>query len=174
MSAVPLMPPPSKAPSVPKAPGKAPPPKAKGKAAPPPKRGACAGPEAIGPKLRPLFWTSVTEIPPDSVFAKLVLPAPFDTKLLEQQFALTESRSASSKRDLAEPEQRKRLRVLDDRTSRNLAIVFSRLPPAEQLASMLDTFEGFPEELPSEAVLAMNSAMLEQKEAVDQIRQLGP
>ena len=37
---------------------------------------------------------------------------------------------------------------------------------------MVDSLEGFPEGLPTEAIIAVNAALTEQKEAIEQIRQL--
>jgi len=96
--------------------------------------------------------------------------------LLAQQFALAEpsrrqaAGNASRRADSEEP--RKRFRVLDDRTSQLLSIAFNRLPPPEQLTHVLQTLEGFPEDLPAEAVLALNAAVTEQQEPIEQLRQL--
>lgn len=131
-----------------------------------------------GPKLRPLFWTAVAKVADESLWSDMVAPAPFDQAQLERQFAMAEPRTPSARRGAAEAgggavnESRKRIRVLDDRTSQLLAIAFNRLPPPERLAAVVDSLEGFPEELPAEAVLALNSAVSEQREAVEQLRQL--
>jgi hypothetical protein len=106
------------------------------------------------------------------VWSRGIQPAPFDKAVLEKQFALTSRAPPAARRAQGEPEQRKKMRVLDDRTSQLLAIIFSRLPPPEELASMIDTLEGFPEGLPSESVLGVTSSIIEQKEAIEQIRQL--
>mmetsp|Transcript_103628 Transcript_103628/g.288488 ORF Transcript_103628/g.288488 Transcript_103628/m.288488 type:complete len:650 (-) Transcript_103628:172-2121(-) len=178
-------PPPCKAP----APGKAPPlgkagpprPKAPGAGKAPPQRpgGVAACAAFSGPKLRPLFWT-VAQAPPQSVWIDLVPPAPFDQAQLERQFALGESRPPAvapvvgrSARPPSCDEARKRLRVLDDRTSQLLAIAFNRLPPPERLVGIFDSLEDFPEVLPTEAVLALNAAAVEQHEPIEQLRQLG-
>jgi len=165
-----------------------PPAKGLGKGMPPPpmgKGGPAKGPpmmpggalsrpvnrEAMGPKLRPLFWASVNQVPPESVWADLVEPAPFDKALLERQFALADSRTPTSLMSRsASDEPRKRVRVFDDRTSQMLAIAFNRLPPPEQVAQMVDSLEDFPDGLTSEAVLALHNAVSEHGEAVEQIR----
>mmetsp|Transcript_43804 Transcript_43804/g.91134 ORF Transcript_43804/g.91134 Transcript_43804/m.91134 type:complete len:577 (+) Transcript_43804:62-1792(+) len=182
--------PPGKAPPPPKAKAgcaRPPPPPLLGKRPTPPSGLTAAAPGEVvgGPKLRPLFWTAVAQVPPESVWADLLPPAPFDQAQLECQFALSESRTLPSARKgvtggaaggggTATPreEPRKRLRVLDDRTSQLLAIAFNRLPPPEQLATVVNTLEDFPESLPAEAVLALHSAASEQREAVEQLRQL--
>lgn len=83
------------------------------------------------------------------------------------------SKEATSRNGNAESaETRKRLRVLDDRTSQRLAIAFNRLPPPDRLAAIVDTLVDFPESLPVEAVLALNAAISEQREAVEQLRQM--
>eukprot|EP00403_Amphidinium_massartii_P023611 CAMPEP_0178390212 /NCGR_PEP_ID=MMETSP0689_2-20121128/10527_1 /TAXON_ID=160604 /ORGANISM="Amphidinium massartii, Strain CS-259" /LENGTH=556 /DNA_ID=CAMNT_0020010709 /DNA_START=21 /DNA_END=1691 /DNA_ORIENTATION=- len=129
--------------------------------------------EITGPKLRPLFWKSIEQVQPESVWANPVPAVHFDKSLLEKQFAIPESKASgqSTPRGLSNQESRKRVRVLDDKTSHQLAIAFSRLPPPDRLANMVDTLEGFPEGLPREAVLALNSALAEQKEAVEQVQQ---
>lgn len=180
--------PPGKAP----APGKAPPPKAKAKAAAGYRPGggskepgltvdgrlngvSAENPEVQAPRLRPLFWTAVTQVPTESIWSELVPPAPFNQAQLEKRFALAEPRSqVSIKKGLpgSADEPRKRLRVLDDRTSQRLAIAFNRLPPPDQLAAVVDTLDNFPDGLPEEAVLALHMAASEQKEAVEQLRQL--
>lgn len=169
-------------PPAPKGAGKGPPPPAKGsgkgKGPPMMPGGAVARlPEASGPKLRPLFWSVVNQVSPDSVFSDLCEPAPFDKGMLERQFTIADSRTpmscksangAGSRSGSEEP--RKRLRVLDDRSSQMLAIAFRRLPPPDQLAEMVDSLEDFPEGITSEGVIALHSAMSEHKEAVEQIR----
>lgn len=174
------------APPAKKAPmGKAPPPKAPPKAGgpkcPPLPRGAASREAsrdaAAGPKMRPLFWTTVKEVSEDSVWANLVPPAAFDKAQLERQFALSDTRTPMSRRDApgsrqSSPEPRKRLRVLDDGTSQLLAIAFNKLPEPDRLATMVDSLENFPEGLPSEAVLALHKACTDQRDAIDQIRQL--
>jgi hypothetical protein len=119
----------------------------------------------------------VNQVPSESVFARLVDAAPFDTAQLERQFALANpaapaaSKPASTAGSRCSSEEpRKRLRVLDDRTSQMLAIAFNRLPPPERVAEMVETLEDFPDGLTSEAVLALHSAVSEHKEAVEQIR----
>jgi hypothetical protein len=104
-----------------------------------------------------------------------VTPAAFDKAELERLFALTDLRSKATtkagERDSSE-EPRKRLRVLDDRTSQLLAIAFSKLPAPDHLAVMVDQFDNFPEGLTPEAVIALHNAVSEHKDAVDQIRQV--
>eukprot|EP00928_Gymnodinium_smaydae_P088790 TRINITY_DN72837_c0_g1_i1.p1 TRINITY_DN72837_c0_g1~~TRINITY_DN72837_c0_g1_i1.p1 ORF type:complete len:537 (-),score=81.58 TRINITY_DN72837_c0_g1_i1:242-1852(-) len=167
------------APPPPKGKGKGPPPKGAGKGPPLPS-GALQTDAAqevpAGPRLRPLFWTSTSRVGSDTLWENLVPAVAFDQALLERHFALAESKAPtpSERRVVASAsEPRKRLRVLDDRTSQKLAIAFNRLPPPERLAALVDSFEEFPEGMPSEAVLALNSAVSEQKEAIDQLRQLG-
>ncbi|CAE8732063.1 unnamed protein product [Polarella glacialis] len=166
-------------------PGKAPPPKAKAKppgpppppglrpagapariggAGPPPPPGRTFGqPQAdvSGPKLRPLFWQAVAQVPPQSVWGSLAPPAPFDHAVLERRFALGEPRpvglrkgtaGTNSNSSLNGEEPRKRIRVLDDRTSQMLAIAFKKLPPPERFSAVVDEMEDFPEGLPSEAL----------------------
>jgi hypothetical protein len=126
-----------------------------------------------------LFWTGLNQVPQESIWTDLVAPAPFDTLQWERLFALTDVRagaplkggSGSSSRANSE-EPRKRLRVLDDRTSQLLAIVFSKLPPSERLALMVDTCEDFPDCLTPEGVLALHNAVSEHRDAVEQIRQV--
>lgn len=161
----------------------APPPKGLGKGGPgkaPPSlpRETCERLKANqGPKLRPLFWTGVSQVSPESVWANLEPAAPFDSSVLERQFCLGDSRTPSSTKNGSAPgsrsaseEPRKRVRVLDDRTSQLLAIAFNRLPPPERLAGMVDAFENFPDGLTAEAVLALHGAINEHKDAVEQIR----
>lgn len=188
----PALPPPRGAAPGKAPPGKAPPPSKappqgswpKGPGAPPPSRLggrplACGPPEVAlsGPKLRPLFWT-IAQVPPNSVWTDVAPPAPFDQAQLERQFALSETRPThlqggrSSQHNIGMEEPRKRIRVLDDRTSQLLAISFNRLPPPESLASVFETLEEFPEVLPSEAVLALHAAASEQIEPIEQLRQL--
>jgi len=62
--------------------------------------------------------------------------------------------------------------MLDEKSSQLLAIAFSRLPPPEQLATVLRALEGFPECLPAEAVMSLHAAASEQHEVVEQLRQL--
>eukprot|EP00933_Yihiella_yeosuensis_P080414 TRINITY_DN93818_c0_g1_i1.p1 TRINITY_DN93818_c0_g1~~TRINITY_DN93818_c0_g1_i1.p1 ORF type:complete len:636 (+),score=171.40 TRINITY_DN93818_c0_g1_i1:68-1975(+) len=187
-------------PCPPKGAGKGPPPKGlgkgppgKGKGPPPPGGGSrppSAGPgsrEAFaGPKLRPLFWQLVNQVPPKSVWDELGSPAPFDQASLERRFALGETKSmlrkgtvgSSSTGSLSAlggadtPRGAKRVRILDDRTSQLLAIAFNKLPPPERLVSVVDELENFPDGLSDEAVLALHAAANEQKEAIDQLRQL--
>eukprot|EP00927_Polykrikos_kofoidii_P056076 TRINITY_DN50259_c0_g1_i1.p1 TRINITY_DN50259_c0_g1~~TRINITY_DN50259_c0_g1_i1.p1 ORF type:complete len:614 (-),score=93.50 TRINITY_DN50259_c0_g1_i1:101-1942(-) len=129
-----------------------------------------------GPRMRPLFWNIVKTIPPESVWESLDPPAPFNQEHLEKCFAMAQSKPTKEPfaRDGAENcrEHRKRLRVLDDRTSQNLAIAFRRLPPPDRLTGILNTLEDFPECLPAEAVIALNSAFSDHGEAVEQLRQL--
>eukprot|EP00931_Biecheleriopsis_adriatica_P004351 TRINITY_DN106034_c0_g1_i1.p1 TRINITY_DN106034_c0_g1~~TRINITY_DN106034_c0_g1_i1.p1 ORF type:complete len:584 (+),score=132.09 TRINITY_DN106034_c0_g1_i1:64-1815(+) len=161
-----------------------PPGKGKGKGALPP--GAPPLPKASGgaakfdgPKLRPLFWQPVAQIAPQSVWSSLVPPVHFDKSALESRFALSETRSltrkgtgTSSTSSLHGEESRKRVRVLDDRTSQMLAIAFNFLPPPEQLDKVVAELANFPEGLPSEGVIALNSAATEHQAAVEQICQL--
>eukprot|EP00405_Crypthecodinium_cohnii_P027541 CAMPEP_0206513928 /NCGR_PEP_ID=MMETSP0324_2-20121206/61821_1 /ASSEMBLY_ACC=CAM_ASM_000836 /TAXON_ID=2866 /ORGANISM="Crypthecodinium cohnii, Strain Seligo" /LENGTH=94 /DNA_ID=CAMNT_0054006279 /DNA_START=30 /DNA_END=311 /DNA_ORIENTATION=- len=78
--------------------------KGKGKGPPPPKalslplgKGAGkAGKTQVpytGPKLRPLFWQTMSQVPQQSVWTDLRPPARFDESLLEKQFALSQPRS---------------------------------------------------------------------------------
>lgn len=140
---------------------------------------------AKGPKLRPLFWTTTRQLDPQSVWNKVGEPVPFDRAVLEKQFLLTAprgtvpgvpgtplGRSGSGDIGQASLELRKRVRVLDDRTSRLLEIAFRKLPPPLQLSTIVDRLDNFPDCLPAEAVLALHGAIIEQQEAVDQIRQL--
>lgn len=85
---------------------------------------------------------------------------------------LRKGTGTSSASSLAADEPRKRLRILDDRTSQMLAIAFNKLPPPERLPAVVDELEDFPEGLPPEAVLALHAAASEQREAVEQLRQL--
>jgi len=118
------------------------------------------------------------QVPTESVWDELGPPAPFDDSLVEKHFALAQPRpgasapgSARSRVPGAE-EPRKRIRVLDDRTSQLLAIAFNRLPPPERLAAVVSALDDFPDCLPAEAVLALHAAVTEQREAVEQLRQL--
>jgi len=61
---------------------------------------------------------------------------------------------------------------LDDRTSQLLAIAFNRLPPPERLVALVEHLDNFPEALPPEAVLALHAATTEQREPIEQLRQL--
>lgn len=69
----------------------------------------------------------------DSVWGELGEPAPFDVQQLERRFALAEPRAvavaaaAAAGRSVSQ-EPRKRIRVLDDKTSQLLAIAFNKLP----------------------------------------------
>eukprot|EP00441_Pelagodinium_beii_P016202 CAMPEP_0197655920 /NCGR_PEP_ID=MMETSP1338-20131121/39749_1 /TAXON_ID=43686 ORGANISM="Pelagodinium beii, Strain RCC1491" /NCGR_SAMPLE_ID=MMETSP1338 /ASSEMBLY_ACC=CAM_ASM_000754 /LENGTH=573 /DNA_ID=CAMNT_0043231667 /DNA_START=24 /DNA_END=1745 /DNA_ORIENTATION=+ len=164
--------------------GKAPPPpKAKAKPPGPPpaaeRPGGSVNAAEAGPKLRPLFWQAVREVPEKSVWSSLVPPVAFNQTVLQKRFALAETRTltrkgtgTSSTGSLNGDEPRKRLRVLDDKTSQMLAIAFNKLPAPEQLARVVDELDDFPNGLPAEAVIALNAAANEQKEAVDQLRQL--
>lgn len=122
---------------------------------------------------------------PDTVWSNLLAPAPFDQVELERSFAMAESRTPASSRraegasagfgpvgEATNAPERKRIRVLDDRTSQLLAIAFNRLPSPERLAAVLDTLKDFPDGLPAEAVLALNSAVSEQREAIEQLKLL--
>lgn len=126
-----------------------------------------------------MFWTAVAQVPPESVWAELGEPAPFDNARLERQFALAEPRSAAVAKSVANQgratsqEPRKRVRVLDDRTSQLLAIAFNKLPPPEQLAMAVDTQDDFPDGVSQEGVVALHAAASEQCEVVEQLRQLG-
>ena len=160
-------------------PGKGP---AKGKGrpgAPPPPRPVLSkgqARQAAGPKLRPLFWQTVAQIPDKSVWNQISSPVPFDAAVLERRFALTETRAANARKGVsgqtAGDEVRKKVRVLDDRTSQLLAIAFNKLPPAEHFAQTVENLDAFPEGLPPEAVIALNAASVDQKEAVEQLRQM--
>ncbi|CAJ1403082.1 unnamed protein product, partial [Effrenium voratum] len=149
-------------------------PKGKGKAPGPPPRPPSRPPGKApdGPKLRPLFWQTVGQVPTESVWSSLGPPVPFDTSLLERRFAMAEARAPRKAVDATGDEPKKKLRVLDDRTSQLLAISFNKLPPAEQLAQVVDTLETFPDGLAPEAVMALNSATVEQKDAVEQLKSL--
>lgn len=174
-----------------KAAGKGPPraPKGKGRGAGPPCSAAATGATGASaaarrpdePKLRPLFWQTLQQVPPESVWSGLTAPVSFDTQLLQRRFALADVARCGTGRSVpgakghagqGDPEPRKKLRVLDDRTSQLLAISFNKLPPAEQLTRVLDTLEAFPEGLSPEALMALQSAFVEQREAVEQLRQL--
>jgi len=128
------------------------------------------------PKLRPLFWQTVQQVPQDSVWSGVSAPVSFDAHVLEQRFALADARTKTVQRSAGHipgEESRKKLRVLDDRTSQLLAISFNKLPPAEQLTSVVDTLETFPEGLSApEAIMALNSAFSEQRDAVEQLRHM--
>jgi len=182
-----------KAPPCPGKAGKAPPGKGSGRAplGPPPKAHGSGTParyasrEDDGPKLRPLFWTTTSQAAPGSIWSDLGCPATFDKSQLERQFVLSAARSiagfgcqggssarASSREPGSSGENSKRVRVLDDRTSQLLEIAFRKLPPPEKLASIVETLESFPDCLVAEAALALHCAATEQKEAIDQIKQL--
>lgn len=143
--------------------------------------------DAKGPRLRPLFWTLAKSVEPESVWASIGKPVHFDRAEFERKFAMAAPRAnapgtapgtpAAGTRGLrdggdASGDARKRVRVLDDRTSRLLEIAFRKLPPPRELARIVDCMENFPEGLATEAVLALHGAAVEQQEAVDQIRQL--
>jgi len=168
--------------------GKGAPPKGLGKGKAPPMKGLAGkaplmpggavrrmpSSESLGPKLRPLFWAAVNQVSSESVYNDLVAPARFDQALLERQFALADTRTPTSRpgsRSTSE-EPRKRVRVLDDRTSQMLAIAFNRLPPPERVAEMVNSLVDFPGGLPSEAVLALHNAVTENKDAMEQIKLL--
>jgi len=125
-----------------------------------------------------LFWQAVSQVPEESVWNRLVPPVPFNQAVLEKRFALGETRTltrkgtGTSSAGSLNDEPRKRLRVLDDKTSQMLAIAFNKLPAPEQLSKVIDELEDFPEGLPAEAIVALNAAANEQKEAVEQLRQL--
>mmetsp|Transcript_34088 Transcript_34088/g.77752 ORF Transcript_34088/g.77752 Transcript_34088/m.77752 type:complete len:469 (-) Transcript_34088:70-1476(-) len=155
------------------------PPKNAGKGAPPvvPRPKPKAGPRLpLGeqasdePKLRPLFWKSLDQVTPDSLWADPVPAAPFDKSLLEKQFAMPEAKM-STPRGMSNQESRKRIRVLDDKTSHVLGIAFKRLPAPDRVAMMVDTMEDFPEGLNAEALLSLNTALSEQREVVEQLQQ---
>ena len=158
-----------------KGPGKGP---AKGKGRPgppPPPRPGLSKCQATGPKLRPLFWQTVAQVPEESVWSQISAPAPFDALELERRFCLSETRAPARKGGSGHApvdEARKKLRVLDDRTSQLLAIAFNKLPPAEHFAQTVESLEAFPEGLPPEAVIALNAASVDQKEAVEQLRHM--
>lgn len=164
-------PPPGKAP-----PGKAPPlMKPPGGLAPPISKAAAQ--VHSGPKLRPVFWTTVSDIPEDSIWVGLEDPAVFDVCVLEKQFEATASRPLKEKRTGENKEgERKRLRVLDDRTSQHLAIALARLPEPEALAQMVDKFDGFlgTDRFSAETVQMMATAISENREAIEQLRTVLP
>lgn len=129
-------------------------------------------------KLRPLFWQTVAQVPEESVWTGVGPPVTFDAALLERRFALADARGKSAKNGanghpIPGEESRKKLRVLDDRTSQLLAISFNKLPPAEQLTNVVDNLETFPEGLSApEAIMALNTAFLDQRDAVEQLRHM--
>lgn len=157
-----------------KGPGKGGPPlvKAPGGFAPPISK--AAAPVYSGPKLRPVFWTTVNDVPQDSIWVDLQPVAPYDLSTLERQFAATASRPMKEKRtDDNKEGERKRLRVLDDRTSQNLNIALARLPEPARLAQMVDKFDDFPWKVPTEAVHMIANAINENREAIEQLRTVG-
>lgn len=163
----------------PPAPGKAPPGKAPPLMKPPsglgPPISKAAAPAHSGPKLRPVFWTTVNDIPEDSIWIGLEEPAVFDVSLLEKQFEAAASRPLKEKRvgDNKEGE-RKRLRVLDDKTSQHLSIALARIPDPGTLAQMVDKFDGFPWNLSSETIQMMAAAINENREPIEQLRTVLP
>eukprot|EP00435_Cladocopium_sp_Y103_P020434 s3824_g5.t1 len=151
--------------------------------------GATAAVAAVTTKLRPLFWQTVAQVPEEtelvndfrlaeSVWTGVGPPVTFDAALLERRFALADARGKSAKNGanghpIPGEESRKKLRVLDDRTSQLLAISFNKLPPAEQLTNVVDNLETFPEGLSApEAIMALNTAFLDQRDAVEQLRHM--
>jgi hypothetical protein len=76
----------------------------------------------------------------------------------------------------SEERKTKRVRLLCEKDSMKLAIAFKCLPPPERLAVMVDTFEDFPGETPSDAfkgaILALHAAATEQREAIEQLREM--
>ena len=158
-------------------PGRAPG-KGKGKpgAPPPPRPGPAKCQVKVGPKLRPLFWQTVGNVPDESIWSRICKPVPFDAALLERRFALTETRAAITRKGASGnpsgDEARRKARVLDDRTSQLLAIAFNKLPPAEHFAQTVESLDAFPEGLPPEALIALHAASVDQKEAVEQLRHM--
>mmetsp|Transcript_137003 Transcript_137003/g.266609 ORF Transcript_137003/g.266609 Transcript_137003/m.266609 type:complete len:531 (+) Transcript_137003:13-1605(+) len=158
-----------------------PPPPPKAKAAPrAPSRTATvstargAPPQSdAGPPLRPLFWAKLSQAPEDCLWDEAPPPAVFDASVLERRFALAKSASkGAAQRSGSFDEPRKRVRVLDDRTSQLLAISFNKLPAPERLAKIIDSLELFPEALPPDALKALHKAAQEQHETLEQLRQL--
>jgi len=131
-----------------------------------------------GPKLKPLFWTVLREVQQESLWASLEPPAPFDQAQLESRFKLLETKARSltpgarTPRGSEDAEAQKRVRILDGKTSQNLAIKFKWLPPPDHLATVIDALEGFPDCLPSEGVLALHAAVSEQREPIEQLRHM--
>lgn len=127
-----------------------------------------------GPKLRPLFWTTVADVPPDSIWTSLEAPVAYDEAALERQFEAAASRPAAKRVEEGGSERKRlrTLRVLDDRTSQRLAIALSRLPMPGDLAQMVDKFDGFPWSMSADAVQTLAAALGENKEAIDQMQQL--
>jgi len=172
------------APKAGKGAGKGPPGKGKGKAPPLGKAPASSkadsslveGESFAGPRMKALHWT-IAKVAGDSVWENVAPAAPLNISELTRRFAQQEAKTLvvgtpKSSTDTAAVDSRKRKRILDASVSQKLGIVFSRLPPPERLAVMLETLEGFPENLPSEAVLALNAAASEQRDAIDQLRKL--
>merc|ERR1712176_876012 len=99
--------------------------------------------------MRPVFWTSTANIQSESVWETPVPPATVDYGVIERCFRVGVAKVSSSmpmKRGIEGAEgSRKRLRVLDDDNSKQLAIQFNRLPPPERLAAVLDTLDAFPD-----------------------------
>lgn len=125
-----------------------------------------------------MFWKAVPEVPLESVWTELGQPVPFNNADLARRFALAEPRAAAVAAAAAahgrapSQEPRKCVRVLDDRSSQLLAIAFNKLPPPEQLAMAVDMQEDFPDGVSAEGVLALHNAVSEQREVVEQLRQL--
>ncbi|CAE7018099.1 FH3 [Symbiodinium sp. KB8] len=129
-----------------------------------------------GAGQRPLFWQTVGNVPDESIWSRICKPVPFDAALLERRFALTETRAAITRKGASGnpsgDEARRKVRVLDDRTSQLLAIAFNKLPPAEHFAQTVESLDAFPEGLPPEALIALHAASVDQKEAVEQLRHM--
>merc|ERR1740139_1507662 len=108
----------------------------------------------------------MAKAPEKSIWEELAPPAPFNSDLLVKTFP---SAQPLIKKAAGPEEGRKRLRVLDDKSSQNLGIAFSRLPGPEALGAILRSLDGFPECLPPEAVRALHVAMTEQEAAVKKL-----
>lgn len=156
-------------------PGKAPAPP------PPPNRKPKA--PFTGPKLKPLFWSTVTNVNKEASWA-LATEGPgavkFDEMLIENLFGLPETSNTSpcaSRRSQPESgndrKRRRIVRVLDDRTSQQLAIALCRLPPPDKFAAMVNTFEGFPWDFTptAGAVHALQVAYEKNWDAIEKMRQ---
>lgn len=131
---------------------------------------------AAGPKLKPLFWTSMRQAQTNTVWTKMMPSAQLDMAALEKRFALAtaaEQLPISRVPSMAD-EARKRLRILDERTHHRLSIEFGLLPPPKVLAAAIDNFEDFPESLPTQAVLALHAAVTKEQETLKQLQLLSP
>jgi len=115
----------------------------------------------------------VSQAPANSLWDEAPLPVDFDAAVLERRFALANGGTrGAAHRSGSSDEPRKRVRVLDDRTSQLLAISFSKLPPPERLADIISSLKDFPEALPADALQALHKAAQEQPESLEQLRQL--